>query len=298
MRVGYLVKAVIESGDLGRDYLVDYSGVEVQLLVSSLGIDIQEQVDRVVDSGTLIHSLHLAIRPGIATGIEDVLDPKMLGEISYSMELANRIAEVQGSDEIIVVFHTDLPGGNPSYLGVVMAEVAKKFEELLSKYSRVKVGIENTCILKDDGSITWFVYGLDNFKGVYDSLVEYTGLADRFCIVFDFCHLEINMRLISRIDTSCVTGNLKNMEEVIKSISGVCELVHLADTKNTGYGVSEHGVGFERNKESLDRLDGYLGLIDKYLSRAKVVLEITEKDYVERPDANRTLDIIKDIKGI
>lgn len=291
------MKAVIENGDLSYEYMDEMDGAEVQLFKNSIS---EHGLDKLASiagqSDKKIISIHTPLDSGRSVNIEDILSDEGFKQIKDTMRLADKISTMQGTDKIHMVIHTELDDVGNSYYDFLIQEIACILDKLMHQYTRVHIAIENTMMLNNYKGTPIFTNSTNNNIIVMKSMQAVSNCPRRFGVVIDNCHANLNDKLLGLVQS--VNPSIKNLsrtEDLFRQAGEDTVIIHLSDITGFGYEEFNHGIGHKDSKESRARLKETLNQILKYAPNAEVVIEVTEKDYRNRPDAMQTYRLAKEI---
>lgn len=216
-------------------------------------------------------------KPKTPTRIEYVLHD--LKTVKDTFSLAHDIGFLYENSDLPLVYHTDMCKSS-SWL---IPKVGEVLDDILSEYYKVRLCIENSTSIRDIDTEKQF----EIVPFVVKELNKYTDEYVYSCL--DICHANVVCRTLKAVGYD----KPYELSDYFKAFSDDCALIHLANTLNNGYSDGEHGCAFQPSDKA--ELKEILKLARKYTPEAKIVLEVSETDYVNRPDALRTLKTVQSI---
>ena len=255
---------------------------EVALHIIDKDITPQKMTQILSQSGMKTISVHAPF-----TDKKDVLIEN-LSECS-AIHLAAMTADLLcKGEEIFVVCHTEL-GNTAAEHPEMLYKMIEDIDHFLSYPPNIVLAIENTMVFNSDTqSISQSV--LPNYTEVIKAIKNRSKYPDRICSVLDICHAQSTVFAIKQL----FPGWKITLADYFRVSTGVCRLIHFANSYAFGYTKATHGTGFnaELHDEKL-KLQTAMKLIDRYLPDAKFVYEISESDYSNRVELNHTLNSMK-----
>lgn len=110
----------------------------------------------------------------------------------------------------------------------------------------------------------------------------------------DICHANIIHQLCALFHANGVNDcEVPTVDDYINAFAPSCRLIHLANTGSWGVKTG-HGIGF--NGAEVNKLRNLLIKLTDKMPKAKVVLEVSESDYVNRPNVDMTLKTLSGLE--
>lgn len=208
-----------------------------------------------------------------------------------SIHYGAMISELLYSNEpIYLVCHTEL-GSSVYNTPEMLYTIVNRIDKLLSAHSHTILAIENTMIFN---SLTQTISqsALPDYSKLIKELKKQSKYPDRICSVLDICHAQSTIYAIKKIFPYWKI----NLESYFKEAKDICSVMHLSNSYNYGYTPSSHGIGFDDDStDELHTLDYINKLYETYIPNALFVYEISEHDYSERIELQKTINSMKKI---
>lgn len=186
-----------------------------------------------------------------------------------------------------VVIHSNL---QPEY-EYLFEDISRRVITLLACCPHICLAIENV------SSIKHIDKGYDMLPLLVPRLVDAindnpTGVRVYSCL--DICHTTMVNRLCTLYKVNGICNEAApTLDDYIRAFAPTCILVHLANTTNFGYGYN-HGTAFGRADRELLRT--ILMKLNGKMPHAKVVLEISEKNFNARTNVIKTLETLSSME--
>lgn len=278
-------KAVLDKMQKGAD------GIEWQL-ISNGNTTIDEIISPIVNVHTILtQDLDICLDRALNSylGIEDI---KTYNYLIEALELANDLGQQQNK-MINVITHF--------YFGefVQKMEIWKEWlEHLLEKYNYCNVLIENSSTFFKTGEVRNMTAPdiIPNIVLKLQSIIS-DKYKERLGSVLDICHMLNSIRVSNILfKNDFLYYNYVDEKEQImkyfKSYSSTCLTVHFNNSNGLGLYGKNHGCIFEYSEYSL--FDYLMKNYMKYIPKAKLVLEVYEKDVDEAYNFAKLTDMIRD----
>lgn len=278
-------KAVLDKIQKGAD------GIEWQL-ISNGNTTIDEIISPIVNVHTILtQDLDICLDRALNSylGIEDI---KCYEYLKEALELADDLGKRQNR-MINVITHF--------YFGefVQKMEIWKEWlEHLLEKYNYCNILIENSSTFFKTGEVRNMTAPdiIPNIVLKLKSIIS-DKYKERLGSVLDICHMLNSIRVSNILfKNDFLYYNYVDEKEQImkyfKSYSSTCLTVHFNNSNGLGLYGKNHGCIFEYSEYSL--FDYIMKNYIKYIPKAKLVLEVYEKDVDEAYNFAKLTDMIRD----
>lgn len=248
--------------------------IEIQLLDELLkyNLDSEEVYKKIKKANLNIEVIHTPLINHEDIDLLSIVNEKDKYEMFYkTCILAEYIAEKENK-EIIVVIHNSNSIESYKELNLLF-KIENLLKEILNICPKIKIAIENVIplILSNNKA-----KGKTAFLGEGAELSNYlnsNGLNGKIGTVLDICHATITINILK------CCGTTISLEDFFKWNKDEIMLIHLANTKGSGYLKGEHGCAFSQDKEDLIKLEEFYKLYLKYKYKCPITIEVYEEYY-------------------
>lgn len=277
-------------------------GIEIQLL-NELVADREKHIYRNTEDAFNLSEFAneniKVVHCPLLSGVGDVLLEMFVD--TQDIELLDRvcyIANYYGTEQhkTIVVIHSESYYSTVSDLGDTWERIKNTINYLLYFYPNIEIVIENVSPIRGIGKGGNMHlsnnFGFDNIEMIRRLRDELH--TDRVGTCLDTCHAMLTDKYISALYREVADREPEDysMKKFFEENKEYCKLIHLADIKGSGYGKGRHGVSFEDNPQSIERLKEIINLYKVYDYKCPITLEVEETDYLTCEGFANTKDMV------